>query len=115
MFGGKVGLPELLILVVIAVIIAVPIMAVRKKTQAGYYSLGLFFIALMSLSEIGKGFGSVFGAALVFLFVSVVPALIYWGIFGRKSVPGMIRTSKIFFWLAFVMPLLEHWSESLNR
>jgi len=115
MFGGKVGLPELLIVAIIAVVVAVPIMAVRKKTQAGYYSFGLFFISLMSSSEIYRGFGAVFGAALVFLFVAALPALIYWGIAGRKSVPGMVRTSKIFFWLAFVMPLLEHWSESLNR
>jgi hypothetical protein len=115
MFGGRLGLPELLFFAVLAVIIGVPIMAVRTKTQAGYYSLGLFFIALMSSREIHEGFGAICGAALVFLFVAAVPASIYWGISGRKSVPGMLRTSKIFFWLAFVMPLLEHWSESLNR
>jgi len=115
MFGGKIGVPELLMLAIIALMIAVPVTAVKMKTQAGYFSLGLFFIALMSFSEIYQGFGAVTGSLMLFLSVAALPALIYWGIVGRKSDPGKIRTSKIFFWLAYAIPILAHWSESLSR
>lgn len=115
MFGGKIGIPELLIVVIIAIIIAVPITAVRMARRNSYYTLALVFVALVSFSEIYRGGGAVVGALLVFLFVAAVPALIYWAIAGRKSDIGKLRTSKIFFWIAYVLPLLEHWSESLNR
>jgi Na+/H+ antiporter NhaA len=115
MFGGKIGWPELFLIIILLVIIAVPITAVKMRRQSTYYALGVVFATLMSCSELHRDIGAVVGALLVFLFVSVIPALFYWVIAGRRSDIGKLRTSKIFFWLAYLLPLLERWSESINR
>lgn len=113
--GGKIGIPEIMLVVVMLCIVAVPIVAVKKKDQKWNYSLGLLFMVFIACADLYKGFDAVLGALIAFLILPVVVAAIYWAISGRKNDLGKLRTSKLFFWFAYVIPLLMRWSESLNQ
>lgn len=111
----KLGSPEILIVTIIVLLVAVPIIAVKTKKQSMNYLLGLVVPLITALSDFRHGSGYVLGELSVFLALAVIVAVAYWAIAGRKTDVGQLRTSKIFFWLAFAMPLLERWSEALNR
>jgi hypothetical protein len=109
---AKLGLPELLLLLIVAVYIASIIGAVKATNPKACFGLGLLLILLASLGG-PWDIGSIVGAFIAnLLFLAIIP-VIYWALWGRKTDAGKLRTSKIFYWLALIIPPLVysagHW------
>ena len=104
--SGKIGLPEIILLVLIGILIGAPIVVVKSSEPGRCYTVSGVVVALLSLQEMSNGLPSVLGAAIAFMLLPAIAALLYWGLAGRKKEFGQLRTAKIFFWFAFIPPLL---------
>ncbi|HET6845002.1 MAG TPA: hypothetical protein VFK06_25450 [Candidatus Angelobacter sp.] len=114
MFGGKIGFGELLLLSIIVILIGAIVVAVRTKRPQVCYCLGFGMIVLASLrgpNNIAYMLGTILGNVIV---LGIIP-LCYWIIAGRKTDRGKLLTSKMFFWLSFIIPTLAYNASHLKN
>lgn len=98
----------LLSVTIFAASIVAPFTAKRPSTC---FSAGLLLIFLASLDDLHAGHLGTLITSTVF--AGIIP-FIYWTIAGHKNDAGRLRTSRIFFWMAFILPAVMYIASHLR-